>query len=215
MNYEEKYKEALKIMESLHSVVKYQSSSDALLVSQTIEKAFHELRESEDEKIRKEIISYIKSSAAVTNKDWIAWLEKQGEHEPSWSEEDEKFINYAISLTDDAQIKNFLKSLKDRVQPQHKQEWNEEDEKRVNSIISSIEYCSEQYPDRKEYAKDINWLKSLKPQPKQEWSKEDETGWINTKIMIKDFASHHYTKDSIKLVIDWLESIKYRIQSKQ
>ena len=81
--------------------------------------------------------------------------------EPSWSEEDEKFLNYVISLTDDVQIKNFIKSLKDRVQPHTKQEWSEEDEKRINSIISSIEYCLEQYPDRKEYVKDIDWLKSL------------------------------------------------------
>lgn len=83
-NYEQKYKEALKIMESLHSVVKYQSSSDALLTSQTIEKAFPELRESEDEKIRKAQLNYWRS---VGGKEWygvpvqevIAWLEKQGE----------------------------------------------------------------------------------------------------------------------------------------
>ena len=56
---------------------------------------FPELCESEDEKIRKEIISYIKSSAAVTNKKWIAWLEKQGEQKP-WSEEDEKMLDSII-----------------------------------------------------------------------------------------------------------------------
>ena len=39
-----------------------------------------ELKESEDERVRKEIISYIKSSGAVTNSNWIAWLEKQGEN---------------------------------------------------------------------------------------------------------------------------------------
>lgn len=31
-------------------------------------------------------------------------------------------------------------------------------------------------------------------------------------IMIKEVASHHYTKDSIKVVIDWLESVKKRLQ---
>ena len=53
MNYEQKYKEALKVMESLYNVVKYQSNSDALLTRQTIEKAFPEFKESEDERIRK------------------------------------------------------------------------------------------------------------------------------------------------------------------
>ena len=43
-----------------------------------------------------------------------AWrLEKQKEQKSAeWSEEDEKLLNYAISLTDDAQVKRFLKSLK-------------------------------------------------------------------------------------------------------
>lgn len=78
-NYEQKYKEALKIIESLYNVVRYQSSSDALLASQTIEKAFPELVESEDERIRKEIIQSIKDNMSVIHKDkCLAWLEKQG-----------------------------------------------------------------------------------------------------------------------------------------
>lgn len=45
---------------------------------------FHELRESEDEKIRKELITYLDTQDAISNrkdkdfKSWIAWLEKQG-----------------------------------------------------------------------------------------------------------------------------------------
>lgn len=45
---------------------------------------------------------------------------------------------------------------------------------------------------------------------KPAWSEEDETGWTNTMIMIKECATNHYTKDNIKLVIDWLKSLKYR-----
>jgi hypothetical protein len=40
-----------------------------------IESIFPELKESEDERIRKEIIEYIKTG--TYHKDWIAWLEKQ------------------------------------------------------------------------------------------------------------------------------------------
>ena len=43
------------------------------------------------------------------------------------------------------------------------------------------------------------------------WSEEDETGWTNTMIMIKECAAHTYTKDSIKVVVDWLKSLKERI----
>ncbi len=87
MDYEQKYKEALKVIEGLYNIVKYQSSTDALLTSQTIEKAFPELAESEDEKIRKEITRflinfnngcYTKPKEADVA-DWISWLEKQCE----------------------------------------------------------------------------------------------------------------------------------------
>ena len=82
MKYEQKYKEALKVIESLYNVVKYQSSSGALLASQTIEKAFPELKESEDERIRKELISFITDRKnwfpkEETKASWIAWLENQ------------------------------------------------------------------------------------------------------------------------------------------
>ena len=88
MNYEQKYKEALNVTERIYNVVKYQSSSDALLITQTIEKAFPELKESEDEKMRKELINAIKFFTAknstlyfgseTTREEAIAWLEKQG-----------------------------------------------------------------------------------------------------------------------------------------
>lgn len=49
---------------------------------------FPELKESEDERIRKDLITYIKSIKGNTfdltmrSKDWLAWLEKQGEKKP-------------------------------------------------------------------------------------------------------------------------------------
>jgi hypothetical protein len=84
MNYEQKYKEALKVIRSLYNMVRYLSSSNALFASQTIEKAFPELKESEDERIRKEIIQFLQLPhpqfvGKRDHKEWIAWLEKQGE----------------------------------------------------------------------------------------------------------------------------------------
>jgi hypothetical protein len=89
VDYERKYKEALKIMESLYNVVRYQSSSDALLASQTIEKAFPELKESKDERIKRCIGMCLTDATEQrfedfnTNlKDCLAWLEKQVEQKP-------------------------------------------------------------------------------------------------------------------------------------
>ena len=88
MNYEERYKKALKVIEELYTLLRYQSSSDALLTCQTIEKAFPELLESEDEKIRKEILDFFNQFEngkyrGVDITPWIAWLEKQGEQKPA------------------------------------------------------------------------------------------------------------------------------------
>jgi hypothetical protein len=98
------------------------------------EEMFPELAESEDERIREDIIRCLKYSGIkpdrpinphvrTTMKDALVWLEKQ----------DEK---------------------KSRVQP--KQEWSEEDDKMLKDTIRFCEICGNQV-----YA---NWLKSLKPQ---------------------------------------------------
>lgn len=54
-----------------------------------------EFVENENERISKEIISFITDRQnwfpkEETKVSWIAWLEKQGEQNPSWSEEDEE-----------------------------------------------------------------------------------------------------------------------------
>ena len=103
----------------------YKEKVIALLKSQELSKEqkekleniFPELKESEDEKVRKDIISYIQVANQVIpqfQKDkWIAWLEKQGEKKPqrmisaeakeamydkpAWSEEDEDFMYDTLS----------------------------------------------------------------------------------------------------------------------
>jgi len=75
MNYENKYKEALKAAIAAHK------DEDRHLKA-TLERIFHELKESEDEKIRKRIISALvewneKCSFPGDSDDMIAWLEKQ------------------------------------------------------------------------------------------------------------------------------------------
>lgn len=77
MDYEKKYKEALCWMQSLYDGLHGATKKDA-------EHYFPELKESDDEKIRKQIISFLKEFECdhYRNLDfssWIAWLEKKGE----------------------------------------------------------------------------------------------------------------------------------------
>lgn len=79
MNYEEKYKSALKWMQSLYGGLHGATKEEA-------EKYFPELKESEDERIRKWLIGTIKQIPdssieweTISKSDVLAWLEKQGQ----------------------------------------------------------------------------------------------------------------------------------------
>lgn len=133
---EEKIKEAKRLYKTANTDQRY-----------VLESLFPELKESEDERIRKELIEQViyiipdKSEVddngntlpcytTRINK-YIAWLEKQGEQKPAaWSEEDEDMLNklilhfdwtadYRFDKSDCDAARNWLKSLKDRVQPQN------------------------------------------------------------------------------------------------
>ena len=83
MDYEKKYKEALeKIRDGLQPL---QDGAKISGVTRAfLEEVFPELKESEDERIRKEIIEHLRleiepecTLSEDEGKRWIAWLEKQ------------------------------------------------------------------------------------------------------------------------------------------
>ena len=156
MNYEQKYKEALKSMIDLYNKMKHLSSTDALATAVTLEKAFPELAESEDERIRKELISAFTVTAdkreheiyghGITYGQVLAWLEKQDE-QPTWSEEDEKMLN-----------------------------------KTINELIPYGECPDYPSPEEQEYyytrTSIIDWLKSLKPNQAMQDFLEKTCEWL-------------------------------------
>lgn len=81
MNYEKKYKDALERMKSWANGEHPECFSEA---QKTAEFIFPELRVSEDEKIKREIVAYINELADLKNEKiptkWLTWLEKQGEN---------------------------------------------------------------------------------------------------------------------------------------
>ena len=93
-----RYDEAIEIAKNVHRF-----SSD-LSEFKRMEQIFPELKESEDERIRKEIINYIKHIEAQTIPEkqydsWIAWLEKQCEQKPA-DKVEPKFNLYDWVVTD-------------------------------------------------------------------------------------------------------------------
>lgn len=129
----EKAKRYDKAIERAKGLIDFSSDSEL----KTLEYVFPELRESENEKIRKEILDYIDKSTGC--KRWVAWLEKQGEQksfdyenanipqkDSTWSEEDKHWMQKVIDFMNHPDLIkatptlakdtiNWLKSLKDRV----------------------------------------------------------------------------------------------------
>lgn len=84
MNYEEKYNQAL---ERARIEYKNEQSKGNIWVCENLSTIFPELRESEDERIRKEIVQFLQLPhpqfvGKRNYEEWIAWLEKQSEQKP-------------------------------------------------------------------------------------------------------------------------------------
>jgi hypothetical protein len=116
MNYEEKYKDALKRAEAVIKIAQNQKE-----VYDCITTIFPELKESEDEKIRKGLIGYfmyLKSIdknvlSDITNDNILTWLEKQGEQKV-WTDNDYgrvKSIEYLLHELDNHNFDDWFNSL--------------------------------------------------------------------------------------------------------
>ena len=88
MDYEKKYKGALERVRRLHDRMLVLSSTDALVASAELEFIFPELKESEDERIRKSLVQTLQLAKCNDGKlvisntladKYLAWLEKQKE----------------------------------------------------------------------------------------------------------------------------------------
>lgn len=113
---------------------------------------FPELRESEDERIRKELINFILYKAKGVSEEqehsWVVYLEKQKEQKPAeWSNEDEEMLKYVIDNVNDAKQLfaskeavdlcdkeiTWLKSLRHSWKPSEEQMLKEAAEGRISS----------------------------------------------------------------------------------
>lgn len=182
---ETKYSEALEKAKVWYKELK---DSGYIRVSKQLEKIFPELAESEEDRIREELIHFLVGKRIISNDlegvdidKTLSWLENQksieivngedygvdglyaaldilkktlghvqgyqtddgmlehkaaitavkklNEQKPiEWSEHQHKLLNYAKSVTDDIEVKNFLESL--RGMQTNDQKWSEEDEEK-------------------------------------------------------------------------------------
>lgn len=171
MDYEQKYKEAL---QKIRELIERGKENGWTIISyeKDFEEIYPELKESEDERIRKEILNVFKQLGKGTticgrNYDyakWIAWLEKQGEQK-------QNLANSAKTCKDDNDTdEEIVEAVKDTSildMVEQKQGWSEEDEKLTNRIEGWLDtlcdYLKDSSPEYIEDVKDaVEQLKSLK-----------------------------------------------------
>ena len=164
MDYEKKYKEALERAKDFkNGIVQFALDPGESIVHYI----FPELRESEDERIRKELIEFIKWSVdrhfmredfhqAKRPSEWIAYLEKQKVPEGLHPEE--------YPLTPDECVKPV--------------EWGDKDKEMLMRCIAAIPVQGDEIMPTSYLNKLRNWLEFLPERfnlpPKQEWSEEDD-----------------------------------------
>ena len=144
-----------------------------------------ELAESDDERIRKEMVDYFSQYKedgirGVDITPWIAYLEKQKSAE--WSEVELLFRGEKVTVK-----RPFYRDDKGRGYST-----TEQDEEVAWNALRA--WCEK---------KGISLYDLY---PKAEWSEEDETRLTNILIMLKEYLIHHYSKDDIDKSVDWLEN---------
>ena len=170
MDYNEKHKEDLESAKGWLAIAKETNNKQAV---QILESLFPELRESEDERIRKAIIEFFDlqddntTYSFVPKKDILAWLEKQGErntfdtdtikkkaHQIAW----ETSKHYDPNACKQEWCEMAALAMASWLEKQGEQNpaWSEEDEKMLDSIIDCIDGLCFIDSDQ------LNWLKSLK-----------------------------------------------------
>lgn len=161
MDYREKYEQALENIKKIKA-----ANKDNKSLVDFIEYKYPELKESEDEKIRKALIQHIKYKVSVISgwrkEELIAWLEKQGEQIDIVNKE------YWRGYREGKQL--ILDKYADlEKQDEQKPAWSEEDEKEISKLIKFFMWEDTGYRFTIEDCLEAtNWLKSLKERMKGE-----------------------------------------------
>ena len=192
------YDEALKRAKTAIDI-----AADKDLVKGVATTIFPELRESEDERIRKALIDgvrQIRCKNDITQEQMIAYLEKQKEQKPA-EQLGGTFTSYDMAKTF-TEGQNYVIAHPKKFGLCKPAEWSEDT---IRCGIREVGLTQHQ----------IDWLKkNVCPQPKQEWSEENE------KMLEIVIANYEYMFDKLRkgddsdgiadhiLIMDWLKSLR-------
>lgn len=222
MDYEKKYKEALE-----RAKVIYQGSykpDTAATIAETLQNVFPELTKSEDEKterISKEIIKYLERTVphnhrdeVLKSKEWIAWLEKQGEQRRAsiwkhWKDgicgNGEGKLIYLIKDGNDYRLSSSLGYECDYIELSELGDLMYEKQAEVESDNDDIE--AEEKDIRKAFKKIWEEKQSVQ---NTAWSEEDE---VKINRIVACLENLNVSDNDILLKdVDWLKSLKDRAQ---
>jgi hypothetical protein len=154
LSIEEKAKRYDEAIERAKSKIK--NDKDHVLYESDVIDIFPELYESEDERIKNEIIDYISTAddkELIPYESWIAWLEKQGEQIDIANKEYWRGYREGKQETLDKYAELEKQDKQNHV-------WSEEDENMVRDAVGAVNIADYYpYPIK---CKIENWLKSLK-----------------------------------------------------
>jgi hypothetical protein len=202
---EEKAKRYDEALEELRGLLEGIREEKCKILEEDITSIFPELKENEDEKVRKMLIRFFEAWNKTRSHCWgisvpkiLAWLEKQGEQKPQGKT--------ALEAINEEKVDNANKV-------EHKPAWSEEDEE----ILSEIIYFFEKgIPTvQHDFRIYVSWLKSLKDrvQPQQEWSEEDKKiiDRIESEFLALyrgDYKNIDFNDVSSLTVLKWARKIK-------
>ena len=169
-NYKEKYEHALETIKKIKN-----ANIDNKKLVDFIEYEYPQLKDSDDERIRKELIKFIKSEyGEEAKKEWIDYLEKKKEQ--VWSDNDEyykqaiiKDLNGLYSMSSVEQYKDLLlkemewfDKLPERFVLQPEIKWTQKDDYIYKNIYSLVKENIID-PNKKQWIEEcLNWLVSFK-----------------------------------------------------
>lgn len=227
MNIEEKAKA---YDEALEKAKKYMNDGYTVLMPDL----FPQLRESEDEQIRRRLIEFIsdikkisengRTSWAVRKKDaemcntFLSYLENQKEQKPAeWSKNDTAFLNEIIDFFENKtgrlqhdldMYAHWLKSLPERFNLQPKQEQNDY----ITPHKEFFKFIYDRLINVHKENPNVDYMRSFKErlnnlsfEEKQEWSKEDEENLELVTDCVYNFYPDPVMKYKLK---DWLKSLR-------
>lgn len=161
MTREEKAKAYDKALEWMRKVYPALTGAD----KEDAEYYFPELRESEDERIRKELYAVINDLVlpGEQRERFNAWLEKQKEQKPVELDEYKIIKKHITEDMLSSEVNKRLTECGWYVTDEKPVEWSEEDEHRYGDAIYFLETTKTHYADTSELEKCIEWLKGLQP----------------------------------------------------